>query len=217
MKTIRIVLFDDDEFVRQSMQIVFEDQDHLKLVGSFTNALNVLSDIESCAPDVVLMDIEMPGRNGIEAVQVLREAHEDLPVLMLTQFDEEDKVIQSISAGANGYLLKTTPGEEMVRRIEELFGSESHIDPEVARKFLDMFSASFSLRTGRESNLLTEQEKAILLLLEEGKDYDVIAKAQGMSHEDVREHIRCIYEKLNVSSVSGAVAIAMNQHPPGKK
>src|SRR5262245_48883619 len=136
MKKIRIALYDDDQFVRDAMQIVFEDRENIEIIGSFAHAGNLLDDIQSCSPDLVLMDIEMPGMKGIDAVKVIRDNYPDLPVLMLTQFDEEDKVIKSVTAGANGYMLKTTPGNDIIAQIEELFSKESKIDPEAAKKLL---------------------------------------------------------------------------------
>ena len=212
MKTIRIALFDDDQFVRASLQIVFEGHANIVIAGAFTHANSVEADIRASDPDLVLMDIGMPGINGIEAVKIIREHFEELPVLMLTQYDEEDMVIKSISAGANGYLLKTTPGAQMIERIEELFSLDSRINPETAKKFLDMFMESFAMRTSSESTLLTDPEKQVLTLLEKGKNYRDIAGDMGLNQDEVKEHIRKIYEKLNVSSVSGAIAIAMNQH-----
>ena len=212
MKKIKIALFDDDQFVRDVMNDVFEGHDNIVVAGTFSHANNLEADIKSVEPDLVLMDIEMPGMNGIDAVRMIREKFHKLPVFMLTQYDEEDKVIKSISAGANGYLLKTTPTEQMVERIEEVFQKESRIDPEVAKKFLDLFTESFALRTGRESDLLTDDEKKVLLMLEKGADYKGIANELSLQEADVKGHVKKIYEKLNVSSVSGAVAIAMSQH-----
>jgi DNA-binding NarL/FixJ family response regulator len=212
MKKIRLALYDDDAFVRDAMQIVFEDKDHIEIIGSFSNADNLLEDLKTIKPDLVLMDIEMPGINGIEAVKLIREHNHEMPVLMLTQFDEEDKVIKSITAGANGYLLKTTPGNDIIARIEELFSKESKIDPEAAKKLLELFSESFAMRTSEASNLLTHEEKHVLTLLEKGENYKKIADEMKLTQVAVKSHIKKIYEKLNVDSVSGAVAIALSQN-----
>jgi len=211
MKKIKIALFDDDSFVRTVMNDVFHEHENIVIAGTFHDANNLEADIQSVEPDLVLMDIEMPGINGIEAVRIIRKKFHKLPVFMLTQYDEEDKVIRSISAGANGYLLKTTPGEQMVERIEEVFNKESRIDPEVAKKFLDLFSESFAMRTGNESDLLTDTEKKVLMLLEKGRNYQWIADELNINEDDVKAHIKKVYEKLNVSSISGAVAIAMSR------
>ena len=217
MKKIRIVLYDDDQFVRDAMQLVFEDRENIEIIKSFDKAINLIADLEECCPDMVLMDIEMPGLNGIDAVRLLREHHPELPVIMLTQFDEEDKVIKSVTAGANGYLLKTTPGNEIIAQVEELFSKESKIDPEAAKKLLDLFSQSFAMRTSENSDLLSDDEKSVLAMLEKGKNYQAIAGELKISQEDVKEHVKTIYEKLNVSSVSGAIAIALSQNLNGDK
>ena len=212
MKTINIILYDDDQFVRDAMHIVFEDRENIRIIRSFEHAANVLADVEEHSPDLVMMDIEMPGMNGIEAVKLLREVHPELPILMLTQFDEEDKVIKSVTAGANGYLLKTTPGNEIIAQVEELFSKESKIDPEAAKKLLDLFSQSFAMRTSEASDLLTEEEKGVLALLEKGKNYKAIAGEMKITQVKVKDHNKKIYDKQNVSSVSGAIAIALSQN-----
>jgi DNA-binding NarL/FixJ family response regulator len=158
-----------------------------------------------------MMDIDMPGMNGIDAVKLLRRHFADLPVIMLTQHDEDDKLINSICAGANGYLLKTSHPDKMHERILEVIDGGSSLDPSIASKVLRLFSQSFSPVVQQETRPLTAREKQVLGLLANGKPYKIIASELGISYDTVRMHIKNIYQKLEVTNVSGAVAAAVSR------
>jgi len=211
-KPIRIVIFDDSSFYRESLKMLFEDHSDFLLIGSFSNALNLIEDITSSQPDVVLMDIDMPSIDGIEATKILKNHFSSLPVIMLTQYEDEDKVINSICVGANGYLLKTSSGEKIKERICEVLNGGSSLDPSVAKKVLELFSKSITMRANEKKYLLSPREKEVLAHLVKGQSYKMIASDLDICYDTVRAHIKSIYQKLEVSSVSGAVAIAVSNN-----
>ena len=214
MKKIRVAVFDDNLFFRESVNILFEGKgrEDLELIGSFKNGNNVLKDIHISQPDVVLMDIDMPGTNGIEAVRIIRKEFPQLPVMMLTDYDDDDKVINSICAGANGYTLKTTTAQKIIDGIRDVYNGEASLCAPVARKVLQLFSGRFPESNNSETFKLSPREKEVLNELVKGHAYKIIAENLGITYDTVRAHIKQIYKKLQVSTVSGAVAKAMKRN-----
>lgn len=211
-KPIRIVIFDDSDFYRESLKMLFEDEKHFLLAGCFENAMNAVRDVSTSKPDIVLMDIEMPEIDGIEAVKILKSYHPSLPIIMLTQYEDEDKVINSVCSGANGYLLKSSSAEKILERIHEVLNGGSSLDPSVAKKVLELFSKSIAMRANEKDFLLSPREKEVLAHLARGQSYKMIASDLDICYDTVRSHIKSIYQKLDVSSVSGAVAIAVSNN-----
>ena len=211
MKRNRIVLFDDHYFFRESIRIMLDDRQDVFLAGVFEHANNLVDDIRSSQPDVVLMDIDMPGADGIDAVKILKKEFSLLPVIMLTQHDDEDKVIDAICAGSCGYLLKTTSGEKIIECIHEVLNGGSCLNPGIARKVLNLFAENFSAKAHGETYVLSPREKEVLSHLVKGKSYKMIASELDVCYDTIRMHIKNIYQKLRVSSTSGAVAVAVSQ------
>lgn len=188
-----------------------EGHPEIFVAGIFASAENLIDDISKSKPDIVMMDIDMPGMNGIDAVKLLRKHFSELPVIMLTQHDEDDKLINSICAGANGYLLKTSHPDKMLERIIEVIDGGSSLDPAIATKVLRLFAQNFTPVVHQETPPLTAREKQVLELLSHGKPYKIIASDLGISYDTVRMHIKNIYQKLDVTNVSGAVAAAVSR------
>src|SRR5689334_13457464 len=134
MKTIRVAVFDDNLFFRETVNILLEGRTDILLTGAFEDANNVLKDIYQASPDVVLMDIDMPTTNGINALKKIKKEFPDLPVMMLTDYDDDDKVIDSICSGANGYTLKTTTSEKIIEGIQDVYNGHSSLSPAIAKK-----------------------------------------------------------------------------------
>lgn len=209
MKKIRVAVFDDNLFFRESVHILFEGRKDMILTGSFNNANSVLKDVHSANPDVVLMDIDMPKTNGIEAMRILRKEYPELPVMMLTDYDDDNKIIDSICSGANGYTLKTTSSEKIIEGIHDVYNGHSSLCPPIAQKILRLFSEKFPLRFSNEDFRLSPREKDVLSELVKGCSYKIIADTLDITYDTVRAHIKKIYQKLQVSTVSGAVAKAL--------
>jgi len=206
--TIRVTIFEDNNSLRQSLFQLINGSDGFKCVGAFEDCLTIMKNIEETKPDVVLMDIEMPGISGIEAVRMLREKYPDLKVLMQTIFEDNDKIFNSILAGASGYILKTTSPSRFLDFIKETYEGGAPMSPTVATKVLKMV-ASQSPSTSMNTFNLTQREKEILSCLVKGMSYKLISDTCFISIDTVRSHIRNIYDKLHVHSKGEAIAAAL--------
>ena len=205
---IKVTVFEDNNSLRKGLFQLINGSEGFKCVGAFEDCLDLLKNIEDTKPNVVLMDIEMPGINGIEAVGMLREKYPDLKILMQTIFEDNEKIFNSILAGASGYILKNTSPSRFLDFIKETYEGGAPMSPSVATKVLKMMAEqSSSAKT--ESFNLSEREKEILSCLVKGMSYKLIADACFISIDTVRGHIRNIYEKLHVHSKGEAVAKAI--------
>lgn len=221
MKTpkLRVIIFDDNKNVRESVKLLLSTTDTMEIVDSFENYDNLLKDIASTKPDVVIMDIDMPGVNGIEGVTKLRVKYPELPVLMLTGFEDDEKVFNSICAGANGYVLKNASMESLISQIEEVHQGGAPMTPVIARKVLNKFSKIHppSKPSSEDDTLqLSSREYDVLNLLVKGKSYKMIASELNVSYETVHSHIKKLYQKLQVNSVGEAVSKTLTKNILGK-
>ncbi|MBC8047265.1 MAG: response regulator transcription factor [Fimbriimonadaceae bacterium] len=211
MMDVRITLFDDNPIRRDGVKLLLDNSDGFVCAGIFEDCSNIIQDIIQTEPDVVLMDIDMPGINGIEAMKIIKENFPDLPVMMQTVFDHDEKVFQSILAGATGYMLKKTPPAKLLEAIKELYDGGAPMTPEIAIKVLKFFRNKEEQKI-RTEKLLSEKEKEILSALVDGMSYKMIADKLHISYHTVNFHIRNIYKKLHVHSVSEAVAKAIKEN-----
>ena len=205
---IKVTIFEDNNSLRQSLYQLVNGSEGFKCGGAFEDCLDLFKNIEDTKPDVVLMDIEMPGINGIEAVGMLREKYPDLKILMQTIFEDNEKIFNSILAGASGYILKNTSPSRFLEFIKETHEGGAPMSPSVATKVLKMM-AEHSPSAKKETFNLSDREKEILSCLVKGMSYKLIADACFISIDTVRGHIRNIYEKLHVHSKGEAVAKAI--------
>lgn len=196
--------------LRESLQQLINSMDDMTCTGAFADANKLLRNMQMAKPDVVMMDINMPGISGIEAVQVIREKFPDTRILMQTVFEENDKIFAAICAGASGYMLKKTAPQKMIEAIRETHLGGAPMTASIATKLLQMFRSQSSGEK-KEFIILSEREKEILSLLVKGKSYKGIASDCFISIDTVSTHVRHIYEKLHVHSKSEAVAKAINQ------
>ena len=205
---IKVTVFEDNNSLRQGLYQLINGSDGFKCVGAFEDCLDLLKNIEDTNPDVVLMDIAMPGINGIEAVGMLKEKYPDLKILMQTIFEDNEKIFNSILAGASGYILKNTSPSRFLDFIKETYEGGAPMSPAVATKVLKMIAEKAPSAKMNNFNL-SEREKEILSCLVKGMSYKLIADACFISIDTVRGHIRNIYEKLHVHSKGEAVAKAI--------
>ena len=206
---IRVVIFEDNANFRASLFQLINGSDGFTCVGAFENCAHVLEDITEAKPDVVLMDIQMPGINGIEAVKMIREKFPQMKILMQTVFEDENKIFQSILAGASGYILKNTSPVRVLDFIRETYEGGAPMSPPVAAKVLRMVTETHATQT--EDFKLSDREKEVLACLVNGMSYKLIASHCFISVDTVRGHIRNIYDKLHVHSKSEAVAMAIKK------
>lgn len=205
---IKVVIVEDNKYLRDSFVDLFGFYGNYELTGVFANANTIVEDISKALPDVVFMDIQMPGTNGIEAVKLLREHFLDLKIIMQTVFEDDTSVLQAICNGASGYLLKKSTPDEYIHAIDEVMNGGAPMTGSIARKVLLMF------RSSQENQLpatfdLSEREIEILQHLVNGLSYKMIADKCHISYNTVRFHMKNIYAKLHVESMTEAVSMAI--------
>lgn len=201
---IKVAIVEDNSALRLSLEQLFSKTPGMECVASLSNLMNVLSDFKRSQPDIVLMDIGLPGISGIEGVRTVKSNLESIQVLMFTVFEDDEKIFDAIRAGASGYLLKKTPPEEIVEAVKELYEGGAPMSPSIARKVIHAFqSQTPSAITDYQ---LTGREKEILYSLVDGLSYKKIAEKYFISISTIRTHISNIYQKLHVNSKSQAVA-----------
>ena len=209
---LRIAIFDDNRNIRESIALLLNTEPGFDVVGSFSHVLDCVDDVRGCKPDVVLMDIEMPGMTGIEGVQLLKVAFPQVQILMQTVFEDDDRVFDSICAGASGYILKNHLNTRLVDAIKELQFGGSPMSPSIARKVLNKLQQSpLAKQQPAPDYRLTPREKEVLACIVNGLSYKMIADQLHISYETVRSHVKKIYEKLHVASLTEAVAKAIHQ------
>lgn len=204
---IRVLLYDDNEALRTSMEALITEEQGFDLVAAMPNAETVETDIRELKPDVVLMDIDMPVVNGVEAVRTISRINDRLPVIMLTVFDDNENIFNAICAGASGYILKRYATEEIPSAIRMVLTGGAPMTGSVARKVLMMVPSAKT--SEQEKSNLTEKETAILQFLVNGYSYKMIAAELKISIDTVRFHIKKIYDKLHVHSATEAVSKAI--------
>jgi DNA-binding NarL/FixJ family response regulator len=207
---IKIAIFEDSKALRESLHQLVDSREDMLCTGAFADANNLVRNMQNANPDVVLMDINMPGTTGIEAVKLIREKFPTVKVLMQTVFEEDDKIFAALVAGASGYMLKKTAPPKMIEAIYETYNGGAPMTGSVAVRVLQMFRDQIVTTTNGFVDL-SEREKEILGLLVKGKSYQAIAELCFVSVDTVKTHVRHIYEKLHVHSKAEAVAKAIYQ------
>jgi DNA-binding NarL/FixJ family response regulator len=203
---IKVLIYEDNPQLREGLTMLINGSEGFEVLASFRNCNNVLLEIKTYKPDVILMDIDMPGTNGIEGLKQIRLVDNDTKILMLTVFDDNKNVFEAISNGANGYVLKKTPPARLLEYIQEANTGGAPMTSSIATQVLKMFSA-LNNEKGEDYNL-SEREKQVLSLLVNGYSYKMISAEMFIAIDTVRSHIKKIYEKLHVNSKSEAVAKA---------
>ncbi|HEX8297264.1 MAG TPA: response regulator transcription factor [Chthoniobacteraceae bacterium] len=201
---IRISLVEDDRATRNSLLKILQSSDELICLGSYPDAETAEEKIPEEMPEVILMDINLPGRSGIECVSRLKQRHPELQILMLTTYDDSDVIFDSLRAGASGYLLKRTPVAELLEAIREVHQGGSPMSMQIARKVVSHFHNA-RVPSQPEVDGLTKREHEILALLAEGLPYKQIASQLGISPSTVHGHLHTVYGKLHVQSRTEAV------------
>jgi DNA-binding NarL/FixJ family response regulator len=210
---LRITIFDDNKNIRDSITMLLQTDPDFEVAGSYSHVLDCIDDVRESKPDIVLMDIEMPGMSGIEAVIKIKKEFPQVQILMQTVFEDDDRVFDSICAGASGYLLKNFLNTRLVDAIRELQYGGSPMSPSIARKVLNkMQSVSSAIKPEETPDYhLTAREKEVLSCLVNGLSYKMIGADLNIGYETVRSHVKKIYEKLHVASLTEVVAKAINQ------
>jgi DNA-binding NarL/FixJ family response regulator len=211
VQTIRVALVEDDSAVRSGLVMLVSSSSRCACVAAPGSAEEALVRIPGLLPDVVLMDIDSPGMSGIECIRLLKQRQPNLQIMMLTVFEDHDRIFQSLSAGASGYLLKQTPPDKLLEAIAELHRGGAPMSTQIARRVVEVFQQSRPGQSTTEN--LSPRETEIINLLGKGFLYKEIAAQLGISVETVRTHIHHTYEKLHVRTRTEAVMKVFGRHP----
>jgi DNA-binding NarL/FixJ family response regulator len=207
MSAIRLVMVEDQPSILDKQRRLLEGYPELQIVGTARDARTALSLIQEVAPDVVLLDLGLPDLDGIEVTRRVKAARPEIEILIFTIFEEEERVLQAVRAGASGYLLKGMPADRIVEAICEVHRGGSVIQPQLARRLL----RHFQVERSAEEPPLTPRETEILQLIAKGLSNRVAADALGLSRATVRTHLEHIYAKLDVSNRTEAVTEAIRR------
>jgi DNA-binding NarL/FixJ family response regulator len=202
-KSIRIAVVEDDKTVREGLQMLLNGSPGFCCIAAYGSGEDALAGLPEIMPDVVLMDINLPGINGIECILKLKEQDQSFLFIMLTVFEDADAIFSSLAAGACGYLLKHTPPVKLLEAIQDVYRGGSPMSGEIARKVVQSFQHAATKTSTSVS--LTKREEEILGFLAQGYFYKEIAGSLSISVETVRTHIRNIYEKLQVRTRTEAI------------
>ena len=211
---IRVLVADDHALYRRGLEMVLAQEDDIEIVGEAGDGAEAIRLVEELLPDVVLMDIRMPRRSGIEACTAIKDVVPSTRIVILTISDEESDLYEAVRAGANGYLLKDVPGEEIADGIRAVFGGQSLISPSMASKLLSEFALMIKKSEERPQLLvprLTERELQVLKLVARGMGNRDIATDLFISENTVKNHVRNILEKLQLHSRMEAVVYAVRE------
>lgn len=201
---IRLAIVEDEQWMRNNLSHVIDSSPSLCCVGAFATAEEALEQMKSARPDVVLLDINLPGMNGVECLRHLRAALPEARYLMLTVFEESEKIFRSLLAGASGYLLKRSSTPELLNAIQEVYDGGSPMSSSIARRVVSYFN-QMGQKTS-QADTLSQREKEVLELLGKGAAYKDIADQLSLSIDTIRMNVRHIYTKLHVHSRSEATA-----------
>lgn len=205
---LKVAVVEDDRRSREILVYLLEGTPGFQVVGNWASVEGVLAQPPFEPPDVLLLDIQLPGMSGIEGLIPLRQSFPETTVLMLTVFEDEEKVFRAICQGAHGYLLKNTVPGKLLDAIREAEAGGSPMSPEIARKVVRLFRQAAPPRRDEDQSLSPQQVR-LLALLADGHSYQTAADEMQVSINTVRTYIRTIYEKLHVHSRSAAVAQAL--------
>jgi DNA-binding NarL/FixJ family response regulator len=207
--SLRVAIYEDNNALRESLAHLIMGTDAFELCGAYPDCSSVINNCDTNKPDVILMDIDMPGISGIEATAMVKEKFQDINVMMLTVYENRDKVFDALCAGATGYLLKKSTTVQIIEAIKELNQGGSPMSGEIARKVLEFFSKPAHVKNNEYA--LSSREFDILKCLVNGDSYKMICDSCNISIGTVRSHINSIYRKLHVNSKSEAVIKAIKE------
>ena len=212
MKKHRILLVDDHEVVRLGLRSLLERHSQFEVVAEAATARDAVEQVKLYSPDVVVMDIRLPGGSGIEACEEISEKYPDTKVIMLTSYAEDEMLFSAIRAGASGYVLKQIEGDALVRAIEAVGRGEALLDPAVTQRIFQEVRKAAKEEEASAFAALTQQEKHVLMLVSEGKTNREIAKALFLGEGTVRNYVSSILSKLGVSNRAEAAAYAVEHN-----
>ena len=212
MSKMRIVLVDDHEVVRLGLKVLLEQSDHFEVVGEANNAKEAVEIAGKFRPDIVLMDIRLPGASGIEACEEITQLYPEVRVVMLTSYAEDEMLFSAIRAGASGYLLKQINSDDLIRSLESVRRGDELLDPLVTQRVFQEVRRAVKEEEASAFAILSQQEKHVLILVSEGKTNREIAKSLFLGEGTVRNYVSSILSKLGASNRAEAAAYAVEHN-----
>lgn len=210
--TYNVLIVDDHLVVREGLKFMIETNENYQVVGEAENGLETLRLLKSLTPDVILMDLNMPQMSGLETMKELKERNFDIPVVILTTYNEDELMISGLELGAKGYLLKDTGRDHLFRTIESAVRGDTLLQPEIMERVFAARNKGHDERdTSTEQTVLSEKERIVLQAIARGYRSKEIAGDMGISERTVKAHLTSIYNKLGVNSRSQAVAVAVER------
>ena len=206
---IRVLICDDQEMVREGLRAILSTVPNIEVTGIASDGAEAIESVEASQPDVVLMDLNMPGVNGIQATHRIREKFPDVHVLALTTYDADEWVFDAIRAGASGYLLKGTPRAGLIKAIEGTAAGQTYVDPSVAGKLFTHVAGITVVHDSTVAESLSPREREVLRLLANGQSNTDIAAQLFLSEGTVRNYVSGIFTKLGVTDRTQAAVIAL--------
>jgi DNA-binding NarL/FixJ family response regulator len=197
----RIIIIEDNDIVKEGFKLLISSLSNHEVVATYESCEDAIRFLEKDKPDIVLMDIELPGMNGIEGTRIIKKQHPEIEILVITVHDDSDLVFQALVAGASGYITKNAPHNKILDAINEIAEGGAPMSSKIARLVVESFQRN-------QNSPLSPRETEVLELLSEGKSYSVIADELFIHKETVKSHIKNIYYKLQVNSKAAAIEVA---------
>jgi len=207
---IRVIIFEDNSHLRDSLYFLVNTSKEFECIAAYPDTRQALHNVQQLKPDVIITDIEMPGMNGIDTTRIIKKEFPDMKILVLTVFDDKERIFQALCAGGSGYLLKNSSPEQILQALVDTYKGGSPLSPSVAKLVVQFFQLNMPDAVPDDYDL-TLKEKELLLCLVDGKSYKMIADKMNISIETVKTHIKNIYRKLHVNSSHEAVAKVLKQ------
>ncbi len=208
---ISVVIVEDRDMIRSGLEMLIDGTDGYQCVGAYRDCESMLESVVELDPDIILMDIDLPGISGIEGIKRVKKICPECIMLVLTVYEENEMIFEALCAGASGYLVKKTPPARLLEAIRDAYNGGAPMSSNIARKVVNFFQYSKPVIPDKSNDIFTTREREVLQRLVEGDSSKAIADALGVSVETVRFHFRNIYKKLHVHSKSEAVAKAIKK------
>jgi DNA-binding NarL/FixJ family response regulator len=208
---INVVIVEDNSTIREGLKLLINGTEGYSCEAAYSNCEDLLNEIKKIKVDVILMDIDLPGISGIEGIRRVKKISDEILILILTIYDENDLIFEALCAGASGYLVKKTPPSKLLEAIKDAYDGGAPMTSNIARKVVDYFQKNKPMHKDAENIALTKREREVLSGLVEGNSYKAIADELNVSLDTVRFHFRNIYKKMHVHSQSEAVVKAIKE------
>lgn len=205
---IKVTIFEDNNHLRDSLYFLLSSSEEFACVAAYPDTKNIIQRLKDVPTDVIVMDIEMPGMNGIQSTKLVKTEFAEIPILIFTVFEDSEKIFQSLCSGGSGYLLKNSSSTQILQALMDVYKGGSPLSPSVAKRMVHFFQTTMPV-IEQEDFKLTPKEKELLQHLVDGKSYKMIADAMMITLETVKTHIKNIYKKLHVNSSTEAVTKAI--------